>query len=133
MPILALLSLLTGALPTGPVPPDLHGRWRVLAESVAGKPTDPAHYRNLVFEIDAATLRLREGETVLVCTLHGNANIRSLAVTPRTGPRADRPLGALYDLREGVLTICLKREPDRDIPDSLNADDAVLLKLKREP
>jgi hypothetical protein len=128
-----LFLVLAGSLPEGPVPAEIHGRWRVTSEVVDTTPTDERHYKNLVIEIDASTLRLRDGDAVLECTARASANIRSLAITPRTGPKADRPFGGLYFVSNDLLTIALKREPDREVPLSTSPNrHVVVLMLKRE-
>jgi hypothetical protein len=128
-----LFLVLAGSLPEGPVPAAIHGRWRVTSEVVETTPTDEQHYKNLVIEIDASTLRLRDGAAELVCTAHGSANIRSLAITPRTGPKADQPFGALYLVSDDLLTIALNRKSGRELPLSTSPNaDVVVLRLKRE-
>ena len=134
MNALLLLALLS-APPEGPVPLELHGRWRVTAEVADGTPTPEERYRTLVIELDARTARLRDGASVLECRAGVSANLRVLALTPKTGPKADRPLIGLYFVSDDLLRICLPLSPDNEAPTDLSAragSGRVLLSLKRD-
>ncbi len=90
-----LVALMLAAPPAEPVPPALHGVWRVTAEVMEGVPTPEECYRDLRFEIDANTLRLRDGDNVLECKAATDPRLRILVLTPRTGSRLDRPFVGL--------------------------------------
>jgi len=129
-----LLFLVLAAPPEGPVPAELHGRWRVTAEVVEGVPTPEAKYRDLVVEIDARTLRLRDGDAVLECRAGVDANLREIAVTPKTGGRADRPFVGLYFVSGDLLRICLPLDAGQRAEDmtSRAGKRQVLISLKRD-
>jgi uncharacterized protein (TIGR03067 family) len=129
-PTLFLLAL--AALPDGPVPAELHGRWRVVKEVVNKTPTNDDLYKNLVIDIDANTFTLRDGDNVLECSARANANLKHLLVTPRTGPQADKPFIGLYFLSNDLLNISLPRETSQNPPDRSDAPGVITITLKRE-
>ena len=133
--MLLLLTLLAAAPPEGPVPVELHGRWRVTSEVADGVPTAEECYRGLRIEIDAGTFRLRDGEAVLECRAGVDATFREIAVTPKSGSRADRPFVGRYFVSDDLLTLCLPLGPGEPVPDltSPPGKKRVRLTLKREP
>ncbi len=132
--MLLLLTLLAAAPPEGPVPASLHGRWRITAEMVEGVTIPEARHRDLRIEIDAGSLRLRDGDAVLECKAGVEPNLRVLAITPRSGSKADRPFVGIYFVSGDLLRICLPREPGLEPPTDLSAragSGRILITLRR--
>jgi uncharacterized protein (TIGR03067 family) len=114
----------------------LEGAWVPVAASVSGQELLVAELRVKYFVLDGHDYSIIDCSNQIVdCgeyLVNDSANPRTIDIVGRDGPNAGRSMLAIFELKDGQLTVCYDLDGDRRPEDMQVHEDQLLLSITYE-
>jgi uncharacterized protein (TIGR03067 family) len=94
---------------------DLTGTWTVVSAEADGQEDENTQGATVTFTAGKMTLKAKNGDHEAICKVRPDKNPKEMDWTPSDGERAGKLHKAIYEIRDGKLTI-LMAQPDQPRP-----------------
>jgi uncharacterized protein (TIGR03067 family) len=113
----------------------LTGVWKVSSLLVSGNEFEDAKGSKFTFKGDKLTRQAENGDEIYTFKLDASKMPAEVDFVPDQGDNKGKTLKGIYQLKDGVLKICLTLMPDAKRPKdfaSKDGEDAILITLKQD-